>query len=138
MKSSFLLLVCLLTYIVTKADGIKITIVEGRDNPVVKNQIESNVTKILNEVNAAFMEHRTLKFTKIEVKERGLQSMAMLWENVHFVCPDDDIVEPCIITDKGYQVRHIPLLMKPIDKEGGNDYQEAVFNFDNKAKQKIR
>lgn len=130
MKRFFLLLVCLLTYIVTKADGIRITIVDGIDNPVVKNLIESNVTKILNEVNAACKENRALDFLTMEVNERVQQSMAMLWDNSHFICPDDDIVEPCFITDKGYQIRHIPLLMKSIGQEEGTEFQEAVFNFD--------
>lgn len=131
-KRYVLLLICLLTYIVAKADGIKITIVNGIDNPVVKKRIESSVTKILNEINAACSEKRALDFAKMEVNERVQQSMAMLWEISPFMCTDDDIVEHCLTTGNGYQIRNIPLLMMPnvkdsIDKE---EYQEAVISFD--------
>jgi hypothetical protein len=59
-------------------------------------------------------------------------SMAMLWENSPFKCTDDDIVEHCITTGTGYQVRNIPLEMKPTgEREFGEDeYQEAVISFD--------
>ena len=131
-KRYVLLLICLLTYIVAKADGIKITIVNGIDNPVVKKQIESSVTKILNEINAACSEKRALDFAKMEVNERVQQSMAMLWENSPFMCTDEEIIEHCLTTDSGYQIRNIPLMMKPTgEREFGEDeYQEAVISFD--------
>jgi len=113
-----------------KADGVSFTISKGIDDLDLRGKIEDKVMKLLNEVNAACMDNRAIDFVKIEVDERVQQSMTMLWEYSHFMCPDDDIVEPCNITDKGYQIRHIPLVMKSIDKEGENDYQEAVINFD--------
>ena len=71
MKRYALLLLCLLTFIVAKADGIRITIVNGIDNQIVKKQIESSVAKILNEINAACSEKRALDFSKMEVKMNG-------------------------------------------------------------------
>lgn len=131
-KRYVLLLICLLTYIVAKADGIKITIVNGIDNPVVKKQIESSVTKILNEINAACSEKRALDFAKMEVNERVQQSMAMLWGNSPFMCTDEEIIEHCLTTDSGYQIRNIPLMMKPTGESvfGEDEYQEAVISFD--------
>lgn len=127
-----LLLFCLLysTIIIAKANMVSVFISNGIDNIELKVIVESNVAKLLNEINAAYIENRAINFVKIEVGERVQQSMTLLWEYSPFMCPDDDIVEPCNITDKGYQIRHIPLLMKSIDKEGENDYQEAVVNFD--------
>lgn len=55
----------------------------------------------------------------------------MLWENCPFQCADEEIVEKCIETGLGYQVRNIPLMMRPNDSSFNEDeYQEAVFSFD--------
>ena len=66
------------------------------------------------------------------VNTRVQQSMSMLWENTPVMCTDDDIVEHCITTGTGYQVRNIPLMMKPTATRAFNEeeYQEAVISFD--------
>ena len=58
-------------------------------------------------------------------------SVSMLWENSPFECTDEEIMEHCIQTGSGYQVRNIPLIMRPTDSSFNEDeYQEAVFSFD--------
>ena len=59
----------------------------------------------------------------------------MMWNNVHFRVSDDDIVEHCLSikasngTVLGYQVRNIPVEMKPIDDSYDGDlYQEVCIN----------
>lgn len=91
--------------------------------------------KILNEVNSAQAAGRNLNFAAMGVNTRVQQSMAMLWENTPFICTDEEIVEHCITTGAGYQVRNIPLLMKPTGEREFNEdeYQEAVISFDKKG-----
>lgn len=59
----------------------------------------------------------------------------MLWMNVHFFCDESEVVERCLTTSNGFQVRNIPLTMKALPGETvKDDYQEAVINFDKSGK----
>ncbi len=127
-----LLFLVLLSASLLKADNIKITLSDGIDNPTVKSKIERSASRILTEINQAQKENRSLNFAAMGVSVRVQESMAMLWENSPFVCTDDEIVEHCITTGPGYQIRNIPLMMKPTGERVFNeeDYQEAVISFD--------
>lgn len=115
------------------ANAVNVTITDGIDNPTVKYRIENGIARILNEVNAAQRAGRSLNFSAMgQLNIRVQQSMEMLWENTPFVCTDEEIIEHCITTGTGYQVRNIPLMMKPTGERTFNedDYQEAVISFD--------
>lgn len=132
MKKIVLLFMMAFIAILGKADNISFTISDGIDNGMLKSKIENSITRILNEINAAQAAGRNLNFGAMGVNTRVQQSMAMLWENTPFICTDDDIVEHCITTGTGYQVRNIPLMMKPTEEREFNEdeYQEAVISFD--------
>ena len=114
------------------ADNVSFSVSDGIDNATIKSKIESSVSKMLTEINAAQEAGRNLNFSAMGVGQRVQMSMAMLWENSPFKCTDDDIVEHCITTGTGYQVRNIPLEMKPTGEREFNEdeYQEAVISFD--------
>jgi hypothetical protein len=118
--------------ILSKADNVTFSVSDGIDNAAIKSKIESTVSKMLTEINVAQKAGRDLNFSAMGVAQRVQQSMSMLWENSPFKCTDDDIVEHCITTGTGYQIRNIPLEMKPTgEREFGEDeYQEAVISFD--------
>jgi hypothetical protein len=116
-----------------KADNVTFTVSDGIDNAGIKSKIESEVSRMLTEINAAQEAGRSLNFSAMgNIGTRVQQSMAMLWENCPFECTDEEIIEHCITTGSGYQVRNIPLMMKPTgEREFGEDeYQEAVISFD--------
>ena len=115
------------------AHPVFFSISDGIDNAAVKSKIESGVSKMLSEINSAQEEERSLNFAAMgHLNIRVQQSMAMLWENTPFICTDEEIIEHCITTGTGYQVRNIPLMMKPTGERLFNedDYQEAVISFD--------
>ena len=115
------------------AYDINFTISDGIDNAAVKSKIEKEVSQMLSEINAAQVAGRGLNFSAMgPINSRVQQSMAMLWENSPFVCTDEEIIEHCIGTGTGYQVRNIPLMMKPTGERDFNEdeYQEAVISFD--------
>jgi len=116
----------------SKADNVTFTVSDGIDNPAIKSKIENSVSSMLSEINAAQAAGRNLNFAAMGVDTRVQQSMAMLWENSPFVCTDEEIIEHCITTGSGYQVRNIPLMMKPTGEREFNEdeYQEAVISFD--------
>ena len=132
MKKLLFIVIVALSTIYCKADNVTFTVSDGIDNAAIKSKIESSVSKMLTEINAAQKAGRNLNFSAMGVGQRVQMSMAMLWENSPFKCTDDDIVEHCITTGSGYQVRNIPLEMKPTgEREFGEDeYQEAVISFD--------
>ena len=116
-----------------KADNVTFTISDGIDNASIKTKMESSVSRMLTEINAAQEAGRSLNFSAMgNIGTRVQQSMAMLWENSPFICTDGEIIEHCITTGNGYQVRNIPLLMKPTGEREFNEdeYQEAVVSFD--------
>ena len=115
------------------AKAITVTISDGIDNAAIKSRMEHNIARILDEVNAAQAAGRSLNFSALGLSQSVQQSMAMLWENAPFVCTDEEIIEHCITTGSGYQIRNIPLLMKPTGEREFNEdeYQEAVISFDN-------
>lgn len=125
----FLFCIAAMVPITVYADGIQFSLTEGIDNAEVKSKIESNVSRLLTEINAAQKEGRRLNLRAISAKDQAKMSLMMLWENAPFACEDDDIVEHCITTSSGYQVRNIPLQMKPKGTDEG-EYQEAVISFD--------
>lgn len=114
------------------ANAVTVTISDGIDNAAIKSRIETATARILDEVNAAQAAGRSLNFSALGLPKDVQQSMAMLWENSPFVCTDEEIVEHCITTGSGYQIRNIPLLMKPTGEREFNEdeYQEAVISFD--------
>ena len=114
------------------ASNITVTLTDGVDNDALRTKMENSIARILNEINNAQAADRDLNFNVMGIGVTVQRSLAMLWENTPFLCTDDEIVEHCITTGNGYQVRNIPLMMKPTADRAFNEeeYQEAVFSFD--------
>lgn len=131
MKKIFTTIIFSLT-IALQAASITVTITDGVDNDALRQKMEHNIARILDEINAAQAADRNLNFAAMGVNTDVQRSMAMLWENTPFLCTDDEIVEHCITTGSGYQIRNIPLMMKPTAERAFNEeeYQEAVISFD--------
>ena len=115
------------------AHPVSFCISDGIDNLVIKSKMERAVSMMLSEINSAQSTGRNLDFAAMgHLNIQVQQSMAMLWANTPFVCTDEEIIEHCITTGSGYQVRNIPLMMKPTGERDFNEdeYQEAVISFD--------
>ena len=116
------------------ADGVTFNINEGVASSELKSQMEKNVSTLLSEINAAQKENRSIRYDIGVITPEAQQQIDMLWMNVHFFCEESDIVERCLTTSNGYQVRNIPLVLTPLAGEKiEDDYQEAVINFDKKG-----
>jgi len=131
----FLQVICLMTFALPSLayTQVKVTLTDGIDNMVVKQKMENTISIILTEANAAQQAGRQMHYSQLGVPADVQGSLAALWENSPFVCMDEEIVEHCISTVNGYQVRNIPLLLKPVnpsDIAEDEDYQEAVVSFD--------
>jgi len=117
------------------ADEVKFVVTDGITNSNTKNQIEQNVSALLTELNQAQSADRAINYGKVGITEEAKQQIDMLWMNVHFFCDELEVVERCLTTSNGLQVRNIPLAIKPLAGEKTDeDYQEAVINFDKGGK----
>ena len=128
-----LIIIWLLSFaIMTQSSNVTVTITDGVSSVALRQKMENSISRILNEINAAQAADRNLDFGAMGVGIDVQRSMAMLWENTPFLCLDEEIVEHCITTGTGYQVRNIPLMMKPTAERAFNEeeYQEAVISFD--------
>ena len=138
MTNKFLLLTVMAVAIslqASAADAVKFYINDGITSGSVKKQMEQNVGALLTEMGAAAAGDRVLKYQGMGITSEAQQQIDMLWMNVHFLCEESEIVERCLTTSNGYQVRNIPLIMKPLAGETvKDDYQEAVINFDKTGK----
>lgn len=128
-------LVFSLSVIIGASASVNFTISSGIENQILKDKIMQKMNVVLNEINEAESAGRNLDFHKLAVDDHTAKSMSMLWENTPFMVADEQIVEKIITTNDGYQVRNIPLLMKPEEGREFNedDYQEAVVSFDKKG-----
>ena len=133
MKRTMIALMAVLAVGQLVAANVNFSISDGIDDAALKSKMEGEVSRILSEINAAQEAGRALDFSAMgNLETRVQQSMAMLWENSPFVCTDEEIIEHCLTTGTGYQVRNIPLMMKPTGEREFNEdeYQEAVIGFD--------
>lgn len=128
----FILMSALLPLFVFAQGSVNVTLSDGAGSPQLKEKMAHELSVMLTEINEAQEAGRDLNFAKMGVSQQVSRSMAMLWENTPFQCTDNEIVEHVLSTSTGYQVRNIPLMMKPTGDRAFNEeeYQEAVVSFD--------
>lgn len=111
--------------------SVNVIISDGISNEACKAKMERTMSALLTEANNAQSAGRGINFASLGISVNVQESISMLWENCPFQCTDEEIVEICVETGSGYQVRNIPLQMRPTDNTFNEDeYQEAVFSFD--------
>lgn len=116
------------------AQTMKLTIIEGISNTKVRTAIENNVSALFTRLNQAQTANAyAIGYSGIGITQSAQLSINRLWENEHFRCQDEEVVEVGITTRSGYQVRNIPVVVFPKDKEANQGYQEVVINFDKKG-----
>lgn len=131
----FILMCCLAAGVIAtaSAQAVKFEINSGMDdNATLKARIEQNVSNLLTEINRAqSVGAPDLNYSSFTITADAKNSLSMLWENVPFACIEEEIVEKILGTAGGYQVRNIPLELRPSDATVTDDsYQEAVIDFD--------
>jgi hypothetical protein len=133
MKKVLLVITLLASANILAADKVTVRISDGIEDNVIKEKMEGVISAILTEANAAHEAKRELNYTALNIPASVQGSLSALWDNSPFISMDTEIVEKCLITSSGYQVRNIPLILMPLnpnDVSEGEDYQEAVVSFD--------
>lgn len=129
----FILTVC--SFFPAVAQQVHFVVGGGLDDGPVKTTIESGLSSLLSRMAVAQKNGTELNFDSIKISEDAKASIRMLWNNIPFVCDEEEIVEIVSSSpDGGYQVRNIPLELRPDDgSEPEDSYQEAVVDFDSEG-----
>ena len=131
-KILFLALLILGSMSLKAQDQVNFEFSDGIDNFALKSTMERQISNLLTAINRAESNGTDINYSGIDIDNLASQSIGMMWNNVHFRVSEDDIVEHCLSIKAsngsviGYQVRNIPVDMKPFDNSYTGDlYQEV-------------
>ena len=113
---------------------VRLIINDGISNAQLKQRMEQAVSGVVTEINRSYeAKSERLQMPNQYMTVEALQDLNRLWANDRFRCVEEEIVERCLTTRSGYQIRGIPLIVNAA--HGGEElgYQEAVSCFDNRG-----
>ena len=126
-----LILFALCCFTATAYNQVRLVINDGITNLQLKQQIERSVSLVMTDINKAQEKNASkLELPQSCITREVWQELNRLWENEHFRCVEEEVVERLLTTRTGYQVRNIPLIVNAASKNEELGYQEAVINFD--------
>lgn len=108
---------------------------DGLTNGWLRTTMEQRISDLLSEIDNAAKANRNLSLEGLNLTERSKKSLSAQWQNIHFICEDDVNVANCLEDINGYEVRGIPVTVKPIDRDyQGGLYKELVIRFEKSGK----
>ncbi len=111
-------------------ESVQLIINDGITNKQLKAKMENTVSALLTELRYAFTEKRQPRLNGLDMTEDAKNDVLKLWDNVHLYCIESEVVQKCITTMRGYQVRQIPVVKIPVGEgESSQEYQEVVVDF---------
>lgn len=81
----------------------------------LKTKMENSMSALLSEINRAANAHSSLNLANINMEVAAKTRLQALWEDAAFVCDKATNISKCLNDYQGYQVRAIPITMKPSD-----------------------
>jgi hypothetical protein len=105
---------------------VEFSFIDGLTNQQLKMRMESNISIFLTEVTQAGTEGRSLELNSVNITDNASHSLSLLWQNLHFVCSDNDIREHCITTVNGYQLRNIAIKVLPVIEDYDGDLERQL------------
>lgn len=126
----FIVLLFCVCFMTTHAqNSVQLKVMNSVSNKTI---LEKNASALLTQINKAFNNNQSgLDLSNVQMSMKAKESLAALWANVRFKCEDSEVIQNCLITSNGFQIRQIPLLIEPQGATTTDDtYQEAVINFE--------
>ena len=137
MKRLSLLIVGLMlmsTTLTAQTVNVKLKPDASYNNQRVVSTMESNLSQVLTEINAAQREGRPLDLNNMPMNDFAKNGLRMLWANIYFYCDDEYVVDRLWNFKDGFMARSIPMIITPEGEEFGSGiFQEAVVEFDTKG-----
>ena len=110
---------------------VRLVISEGIADQHLKEKMEHAVSVVMTEINRSQEKNSDrLSFSDAYIMKDATAEINKLWENEHFRCVEEEVVEKGLTTFCGYQVRGIPLIVNAATADQELGYQESVINFD--------
>lgn len=81
----------------------------------LKTKMENNISALLTEIDRAGKAGTDLNLSQINMEPAAKARLSALWEDARFVCDKSSNISKCLNDFQGYQVRAIPITMKPLD-----------------------
>lgn len=127
-----ILFIIVLIFPIRMLGNVSVSISGEMDNSAVKTIIESTVSALLTEINDAQAAGRAIELGAMDMTTWAQEYITTLLNNYSLFCPNDVIVENCVTTNTGYQVRNVPLeLIHIVDSDSNKvELQNAVISFD--------
>lgn len=85
------------------------------DAGTLKTKMENNISALLTEIDRAGKAGSDLNLSQINMEPAAKTRLSALWEDARFVCDKSSNISKCLNDFQGYQVRAIPITMKPLD-----------------------
>lgn len=106
----------------------------GISNESLKGRVERNVSALLSEINNAEASGRSINFSGLNLTASAREGLANLWSNLHFRCEMKTNVQNCLRDVQEYEIRQIPVEMRPLDNTyKGEIHKELTISFNNSA-----
>lgn len=103
---------------------------EGVSNTELKVKVESNVSRLLSEINRASYRNEQLNLAGVQIEKKASERLRNLWHNMPFCCEWKNNVQSCIQDFIGYEIRQIPVVLKPLgDTYKGELHKELTISF---------
>lgn len=77
------------------------------------SKIELNISKLLSAINVACIDSKPISYMDIRIDSTAVKNLDSFWQNMHFYCEDVLNVSKCLEGLLGFQVRDIPITLKP-------------------------
>ena len=110
---------------------VKFQFSDGIYNQTFESQVERNVSFLLSEIDRAEKSgSQVLNLSSVRMDDNARNGLTSLWKNIHFRCEWNTNVQPCIKDITGYEIRQIPVEMKPLDNTyKGELHKELTISF---------
>ena len=92
-------------------------------------KMKANASALLTELNRAYFNEKIPQLAEIQgISKGGKNNILSMWEMTPFRCIETEIIERCLKTPTGYQVRNIPMFLKDMSENEAE--KEIAINFD--------
>lgn len=116
MKQFIISIALLLATTTASAGNIVFRFHSGLQTETLRKNMETQISNLLTEIDNAAAEERTLSLENIKMTASARTSLGNFWNNFRFSCDSPENIEKCITDVNGYEVRNIPVTLKPVDE----------------------
>ncbi len=131
MRKIIILLCWALSFPAMLRSQVKFQFSDGIYNETLKAQVERNVSSLLTEINRAERAGTALNLNGVRIESTAAMGLNSLWNTIPFRCEQNDNKQSCIKDFTGYEIRQIPVEMRPRDNTyRGEIHKELTISFD--------